>query len=99
MKREWFFFHLDYMFRAFGAMPIDRKGSIRMVDYVVELFKEQHDFVFSISPEGTRSYVEKWKTGFYYIAKGANIPVVMVAFGFNNKEIKISDPYYLTDNI
>ena len=52
-----------------------------------------------MSPEGTRKKVTKWKTGFYYIAKGANIPIVMITFDFENKQVKISEPYYLTDNM
>jgi 1-acyl-sn-glycerol-3-phosphate acyltransferase len=77
MKKEMFFFPLKYVLKSLGAMPIDRKGSIKMVDYIIELFKQKDNFVFSISPEGTRSYVEKWKTGFYYIATEAKVPLVL----------------------
>ncbi|MEN8965378.1 MAG: acyltransferase, partial [Polaribacter sp.] len=42
--------------------------------------------------------VDKWKTGFYYIAKGANVPIVMATLDFENKKVKISKPYYTTDN-
>ena len=51
-----------------------------------------------ISPEGTRKKVDKWKTGFYYIAKGAKVPIVMAALDFENKQIKISEPYDTTDS-
>jgi 1-acyl-sn-glycerol-3-phosphate acyltransferase len=52
-----------------------------------------------LSPEGTRKKVAQWKTGFYYIAKGANVPIVMATLDFKNKKIKISEPYYTTDNL
>ena len=52
-----------------------------------------------LSPEGTRKKVDKWKTGFYYIAKGANVPIVMATLDFENKKIKISEPYYVTEDI
>ena len=53
----------------------------------------------ALSPEGTRKRVDKWKTGFYYIAKGANVPIVMFGFDFGNKQIILSKPYYPTDDI
>jgi hypothetical protein len=53
----------------------------------------------ALSPEGTRKKIDTWKTGFYYIAKGANVPIVMGTLDFENKQVKISEPYYLTDNI
>ncbi len=52
-----------------------------------------------MSPEGTRQKVEKWRTGFYYIAKGANVPVIMITLDFKDKQIKISQPYATTDNM
>lgn len=96
MKKEWFFFPLGLIFKALGAIPIDRKGSIKMVDYIVELFKGQHDFVFSISPEGTRSYVEKWKTGFYQIATKANVPIVLGRMDYKIKVVDFSRIFYPT---
>ena len=88
-----------FIFRWLGGAPVDRTKNNNKVDAIIDLFNSREKFILGMSPEGTRKKVSKWKTGFYYIAKGANIPVVMVAFGFNNKEIKISDPYYLTDNM
>lgn len=94
MKKEMFFFPLKYLLKALGAMPINRKKSIRMVDYIVELFNERDDFVFSITPEGTRSYVEKWKTGFYHIALKANVPIVLGKIDYKRKESGLSDIIY-----
>ena len=60
------------------------------------LFKNKEEFRLGISPEGTRKKVTQWKTGFYYIAKGANVPIVMATLDFENKQIKISEPFYTT---
>ena len=57
----------------------------------------KEEFRLGLSPEGTRKKVDKWKTGFYYIAKGANVPIVMATLDFENKKIKISEPYYTTN--
>jgi 1-acyl-sn-glycerol-3-phosphate acyltransferase len=52
----------------------------------------------ALSPEGTRKKVERLRTGFYYIAKKAAVPIVMVAFDFGNKQIRIEPPFYTSDN-
>ena len=52
----------------------------------------------ALSPESTRKKVENWRTGFYYIAKIANVPIIMATLDFGKKEIKISEPFYPTDD-
>ena len=88
-----------FFFRWLGGTPIDRSKSNNKVDAIVEVFNAHEQFILALSPEGTRKKVEQWKTGFYYIAKGAKVPIVMFTFNFKDKEIKISEPYYLTDNM
>lgn len=87
-----------FIFRKLGGTPVDRSQSNNLVDAVVQIFKTKDEFRLGLSPEGTRQKVEKWKTGFYYIAKGANVPIVMATLDFGNKKIKISEPYYTTSN-
>ena len=87
-----------FIFRWLGGTPIDRSTSTNKVDAIVEVFNINEKFILALSPEGTRKKVEKWKTGFYYIAKGANVPIVMITFNFKDKEVKVSKPYYHTDN-
>ncbi|PHS53101.1 MAG: acyltransferase [Lutibacter sp.] len=88
-----------FVFRGLGGVPIDRTKSNNKVEAIVAIFKSRDKFILGMSPEGTRKKVAKWKTGFYYIAKGANVPIVMVTLDFKNKKVKISEPYYLTDNM
>lgn len=88
-----------FIFRWLGGTPIDRSKSNNKVDAIVNVFNSRENFILALSPEGTRKKVDKWKTGFYYIAKGANVPIVMFTFNFKDKEIKVSKPYYLTDNM
>ena len=87
-----------FFFRALGGTPVDRTKSNNLVDAVVDVFNSKEKFILGLSPEGTRKKVKKWKTGFYYIAKGANVPIVMATLDFGNKKIKISEPYYTTSN-
>ena len=85
-------------FRKLGGTPVNRNKSNNLVDSVITVFNSKDEFKLGISPEGTRKKVKKWKTGFYYIAKGANVPIVMATLDFENKKIKISNPYYTTLN-
>lgn len=88
-----------FIFRWLGGAPVDRSKSTNKVQSIVSVFNSRDHFILGMSPEGTREKVFKWKTGFYYIAKGANIPIVMATLDFKNKEVKISEPYYLTNNM
>jgi 1-acyl-sn-glycerol-3-phosphate acyltransferase len=82
-----------------GGTPVDRTKSNKLVDAVINLFNSKEEFRLALSPEGTRKKVAHWKTGFYYIAKGAKVPVVMATLDFENKKLKISEPYYVTGDL
>ena len=71
---------------------MDRSHSQDTVGAVASLFKQHKEFRLALAPEGTRKKVEQWRTGFYYIALRAGVPIVLVAFDFGKKEVKISGP-------
>lgn len=98
-KGSLFKWPFGYFFKALGGTPVDRDKSTNMVEGVINIFNSKEEFRLGLSPEGTRKKVYKWKTGFYYIAKGANVPIVMATLDFENKKIKISEPYYVTEDI
>ncbi len=83
-----------WFFKWTGGYPIDRSKSNNKVDTIIEVFNNNTELALAISPEGTRQKVDKWKTGFYYIAKGAGIPIIMVTLDFGSKTLKISPPLY-----
>ncbi|MBX2913149.1 MAG: lysophospholipid acyltransferase family protein [Cyclobacteriaceae bacterium] len=85
-----------WVFRMLGGYPVDRSQRHDMVAQVASLFASHDEFVLAIAPEGTRKKVEKLRTGFYYIAKKANIPIVPVGFDYGKKEIVVSPPLYPT---
>jgi 1-acyl-sn-glycerol-3-phosphate acyltransferase len=87
-----------FFFKILGGTPVDRTKNNNLVDAVIDVFNKKEVFRLALSPEGTRKKVATWKTGFYYIAKGANVPVVMATLDFGRKKIKISEAYYPTDN-
>jgi 1-acyl-sn-glycerol-3-phosphate acyltransferase len=81
-----------------GGAPIVRDKKSDTVAAIANIFKTKKVFRLSLTPEGTRKKVTEWKTGFYYIAKLAQVPVVMVAFDFKHKQVKISQAYFTTDD-
>ncbi|WP_289062110.1 1-acyl-sn-glycerol-3-phosphate acyltransferase [uncultured Zobellia sp.] len=97
-KKSLFTFPFGYIFRRLGGEPIDRSKNNDMVSATVKVFQKREKFRLTIAPEGTRKKVEKWKTGFYYIAKGAQVPIVLIAFDFGKKQVKISEPMLTTDD-
>ena len=88
-----------WFFRILGGHPVERSSSQDMVEQVVKIFNRHDKFILAMAPEGTRKKVEKLRTGFYYIAKGAHIPIVPVGFDFHKKEVVVSQPLYPTDNM
>ncbi len=82
-----------------GIIPINRsiKGSVLQAS--IDKFKTGEPLFLGLSPEGTRDYTQSWKTGFYYLAVGANVPILPVALDYNTKEVRFLTPVYPTGDI
>jgi 1-acyl-sn-glycerol-3-phosphate acyltransferase len=87
-----------WFFRMTGGTPVERSTSHDVVEQVVKIFNAHDDFILALAPEGTRKKVDKLRTGFYYIAKGAGVPIVPVGFDFEKKQVVIAKPLYPSDN-
>jgi hypothetical protein len=87
-----------WLFRWLGGYPVDRSSSHDMVQQVVDIFNSHDRFILALAPEGTRKKVHKLRTGFYYIAKGAGVPIVPVGFDFSTKRVILAEPMMPTDN-
>ncbi len=88
-----------WVFRMLGGYPIDRNKREDMVNQAAALFNGHDELMLAIAPEGTRKKVERLKTGFYYIAKKAGVPIVPVGFDFARKEVVIGLPLLPSDNM
>lgn len=97
-KKELFVWPFGYYFRSIGGAALDRTPGQNKVEAIAALFKKRSEFRLALSPEGTRKKVTEWKTGFYYIAKTANVPIIMFTLDFGNKQNRISEPFYPTDD-
>ena len=98
-KHSLFFWPLGVLMRRLGGIPVERDKSINRVGRTIAEIKNNDYLVLVIAPEGTRSKVQRWKTGFYHIANGANIPVVPIAFDFRDKEVIIGSPMSMSGDI
>lgn len=87
-----------WFFRWLGGYPVDRSGKHDMVQQVVAIFNKHNEFILALAPEGTRKKVSKLRTGFYFIAKGAGVPIIPVGFDFSKKRVVVSEPMYASDN-
>lgn len=91
IKDDWMKFPMNLILGPAGAIGLDRKrlkeGAASNTDAMAELFKKYPELVLMIAPEATRSPNESWKTGFYYIAQKANVPIVC---GFADFERKVA---------
>lgn len=97
-KKELFRFPFNYYFRYMGGEPLDRKGGLNKVEAITAIFKRREEFRLGIAPEGTRKKVSQLKTGFYYIALNAHVPIIPVAFDFGKKEVSFGQPIFPTGN-
>jgi 1-acyl-sn-glycerol-3-phosphate acyltransferase len=97
-KKELFVFPFGHYFRAIGGAPLDRSGGKNLVDAIVDVFDSRTTFRLAIAPEGTRKKVTELKSGFYYIALKAKVPIIPVAFDYGKKEVNIGEPLYPTGN-
>ncbi|GGD41887.1 1-acyl-sn-glycerol-3-phosphate acyltransferase [Muriicola marianensis] len=91
-KKSLFSGPFGWFFRWTGGAPVDQHSNQDTVAQVIRLFREKEQFRLALAPEGTRKKVLKWRTGFYHMALGAGVPIVMIAFDYGKKQVRISDP-------
>lgn len=89
IKKEWFVFPFNFIFKALGGLPVDRKLGGSTVDQAIDLLKKAKSLHLGITPEGTRKRREHWKTGFYRIAKGAGVPIELAKIDYKNKVVGV----------
>lgn len=98
-KKELFVFPFGYFFKWTGGTALNRQKKENKVDAIAKIFEQNEVFRLAIAPEGTRKKVREWKTGFYYIALKANVPIIPVAFDYGKKKVVYHEPFYPTGNI
>lgn len=99
MKKEWFFWPLGCIMRKLGGIPVYRSKKMSLTDQLAKVANERESFLLCITPEGTRSRVEEWKRGFYYIALKANLPIWLYGIDYSTKTIKCTKTIIPDGNI
>jgi 1-acyl-sn-glycerol-3-phosphate acyltransferase len=99
IKKEWFRFPFKGLMRSLGGIPVDRSKHTNLVDAMVELVNSKDEIIVLMTPEATRKKVDKWKTGFYYLAMKANIPIVLGKINYGNKMAIIADSFIPSGDI
>ena len=85
IKKEWFKFPFNLIFKRLGGIPVDRRGKNSLIDQIVEWFESHERFQLAITPEGTRKSNPDWKRGFYYIAQKAHVPILLTYIDYGTK--------------
>ncbi|WP_460172192.1 1-acyl-sn-glycerol-3-phosphate acyltransferase [Thermus sp. FJN-A] len=98
-KKELFRPPLGPLLRLLGGIPVDRSRREGLVDQVAEVLRQEEEIAILITPEGTRSQAPFWRTGFYYMALKAGVPIALGYADFPRKEVGIGGYLWPTGDL
>lgn len=98
-KNSLFPFPIGWFMKWLGGIPVDRSRAHNLVDQTVQEYQTNPEMIVLVPPEGTRSKVKEWKTGFYRIAANAGVPVLMGYVDVSKKEAGLADFFHPTGDI
>jgi 1-acyl-sn-glycerol-3-phosphate acyltransferase len=87
------------LWKKIGGIPVNRRSRNNFVDQMVAAFQEHDELILVIAPEGTRSQTQYWKSGFYYIALGAGVPIVLAFADYRRKMLGIGPSLMPTGDV
>lgn len=105
IKKEWMRFPLNLIVKPLGGLGIDRRPRKETgerpsyVDAMAELFNQNDRIAVMITPEGTRSLRTEWKTGFYYVAQKAGVPICLGYLDYEKKVAGVGPTIYPSGDI
>ena len=99
VKDAAFFFPLGTIVRYFGGIPIDRTARRNVVGQAVVRFQQSDQLILAVPPEATRKKSLSWKTGFYHIARGAGVPIVLGYVDYRRKVAGLGPAFMPTGDI
>lgn len=98
-KKQMFWGPLHYLFTSIGGIPVDRKSSTGFTEQIANRFAQADEMALTISPEGTRSKTDHWKSGFYHIATTSNVPICLAYIDYSRKKMGFSQVVYPSGDI
>ena len=96
IKKEFFKPVLGWILKKMGGIPVNRGHQNHLVEQMVDMFSQNQDTHLIICPEGTRKAVKHWKKGFYVIAQGAHVPIILGFIDYKKKYCGIERIFYPT---
>ena len=90
---------LNYLFKWLGGYPVDRKSKSDLVQQCIDIFNNHDRFLLSLAPEGTRKGTGNFKSGFYHIAIGANVDIILTTFDFEHRIVSFEPCFDLTGDV
>ena len=88
-----------WFFSWLGGYPVKRAKNQHYVETIADLYRQLDEFRLLIMPEGTRKKVDKFRTGFYYIALSANIPLILFTLDWGNRVVSFAEPFWPTGDV
>ena len=98
-KRQAFFWPLGSLLRSFGGIPIDRSAAHGVVGEMAGLFAQQERLWLALAPEGTRKKVQKWKSGFWHMARKAGVPILPAYFHYPQRTIGFGPLFHPSEDL
>jgi 1-acyl-sn-glycerol-3-phosphate acyltransferase len=95
-KKSLFTFPLGIIIKGAGGIAVDRTKHNNLVDALINLFVENEELILTIPAEGTRGFVKEWKSGFYHVALGAKVPIVLGYCDYGKKEVGFQSVFHPT---
>lgn len=90
---------LGWFMRWLGGHPVNRTTSQGVVEETIETIRRAPSFVLALAPEGTRKRVPRWRTGFYRVAHGAGVPIVLGAFDYGARQVLLGPLLWTTGDL
>jgi 1-acyl-sn-glycerol-3-phosphate acyltransferase len=92
-------FPFGWLFRWSGAIPVERSESHQLVEVLAATFRREPELWLAMSPEGTRAHTDHWKSGFYHLARTAEVPVLLAFIDARRRECGVGDLIELTGDV
>ncbi len=96
-KASLFRWPLGWFMRANGGVPVDRANRGNLVEQTTHEFTTRDQFVLVLAPEGTRARVTEWRSGFWHVAKAANVPICCVGMDWGRRVIRMGPTVQAND--
>ncbi|MEH6626993.1 MAG: lysophospholipid acyltransferase family protein [Motiliproteus sp.] len=98
-KDNLFWWPLGILMRALGGIPVNRRISTGFIEQLTELYQSNPDLVIVVTPEGTRRHRDYWKSGFYHLAKAAELPLVLGYIDFPSKRLGLGPTLEISGDV